>query len=165
MVFAGKVASLRGGGEGLLFWRIIMTDRTPPRMAPPPLAPPPSVFPTRCEFEELVNAMRELIKDVDDLKIRVELLEPIPPVKKVEGTFLEKAIASAIKNPPTKSLFTGNCFIKSVIGNQVLIGCATEPLANMLRQPTKLTAITEAIKQVISAEATVTLVVEKRASN
>lgn len=75
---------------------------------------------------------------------------------------LEQAITKAISHMPTRSLFAGNCFLKRVADGEVVVGCATEPLANMLKQPTKLDALTQAASKVVGSPQRLTLVVEKR---
>ena len=142
-----------------------MTPDLPFNTAPPPLpAPPMWERPTDSwEFAEVVSELRQALKDIDDLKLRIELLEPIPPVKKRQPSALERAFAGEVKNPATRSLFAGNCFIKRASNDEVVIGCLSEPLANMLKQPAKMQALRDATDTVISSEAKIVLVVEKQA--
>jgi hypothetical protein len=115
------------------------------------------------------------IKIGDDSGYLVELQNPSLPfpenVRVVNEPFatplektLEKAVAKAISHIPTRALFVGSCFIKRVSMGEVVVACDSEPLVNMLKQPTKLDALTKAIACVLRSPHNITLVVEKRAS-
>jgi DNA polymerase-3 subunit gamma/tau len=115
----------------------------PAPMAPPPLAPAPAVQPAPAA-------------------VAPPPVAPAPLGAEASLLTLEQAIGKAITNMPTRSLFTGNCFLKRVADGEIVVGCASETLANTLKQPTKLEALSQAASKVLGSPQRITIIVEKR---
>lgn len=109
--------------------------------------------------------LKQALQDIDELKLEIEGMKRDAETEKLRQSTLEAVIGKAITNMPTRSLFTGNCFIKRVADGEVVVGCASETLATVLKQPVKLEALSQAISKVLGSPHRLTIVVEKRASN